>query len=210
MDLYYIAIRQYVIYNIRKNTIEQPMSESIDQESDLSFHTAIEEPFTSLTSTSHKSSNGWVSYPTNEGKDSTNSSSPNLGNESIVNDIISRRRNASSGPANNLSQSARRDTENKKLKELRRLKRLQKTIKNRGGLDNMRDFVLNSEIDAEYARLAKEAEQFALPIDELERIEKQKEEDLDDDEILEFIEQRDKYQYELDQILNENIAKEGL
>lgn len=74
----------------------------------------------------------------------------------------------------------------------------------------MRDFVLNSEIDAEYARLAKEAEQFALPIDELERIEKQTEEDLDDDEILEFIEQRDKYQYELDQILNENIAKEGL
>ena len=72
----------------------------------------------------------------------------------------------------------------------------------RGGLDKMEEMVMQGEHFREIQRLKQEAQKNSIPSDIAEYMEWQNNEDLEDDELLAFIEKQETYKKELEQLLN--------
>lgn len=93
------------------------------------------------------------------------------------------------------------------MKRLRDDKRSHKVAHNRGGLDKMELFVMNSELSQELQRLSLQAQENALPPDLAESFEREQQEDLEDDALIHYMDQRDQLDQELESMLAELSLK---
>ncbi|CAD6624337.1 BAG_1a_G0015400.mRNA.1.CDS.1 [Saccharomyces cerevisiae] len=127
---------------------------------------------------------------------------------SVVSDIISSRRDRSQdffGPHSSspIAPSERqRADQRSRLESMRLTRRRDKMTKVRGGLEKMEEMIMQGEHLREMQRLKQEAQKNALPSDMAEYMEWQNNEDLEDDELLAFIEKQETYKNELEHFLN--------
>lgn len=127
---------------------------------------------------------------------------------SVVSDVISNRRDRSQdffGPHSSspIAPSERqRADQRSRLESMRSTKRQNKMTKIRGGLEKMEEMIMQGEYLREMRRLKQEAQKNAVPSDMAEYMEWQNNEDLEDDELLDFVEKQETYKQELEQLLN--------
>ncbi|CAI4060513.1 hypothetical protein SKDZ_05G1840 [Saccharomyces kudriavzevii ZP591] len=127
---------------------------------------------------------------------------------SVVSDVISNRQDRSQdffGPHSSspIATSERQKTNQRsRLKSMRSSKRQEKMTEKRGGLEKMEQMVMQGEHLREIERLRQEAQKNAVPSDMAEFMEWENNEDLEDDELLSFIERQETYKRELEQFLN--------
>ncbi|CCH62702.1 hypothetical protein TBLA_0I00390 [Henningerozyma blattae CBS 6284] len=91
----------------------------------------------------------------------------------------------------------------RQAEEDRKSKRLSQSLKIRGGLDKMEEFVIRGERLKELQELAKQAEEHTLPSEFAEKYEEANGEDIDDDDLLECLEARENKAAELEILLAE-------
>lgn len=94
-----------------------------------------------------------------------------------------------------------REEQNRKVDQRRTAHRDNNAKKRRGGNEEMERFVMNSEREKELQSLKLQAEEHAIPMDEVERLEKEEQEEKDDDELLDYVAEREHIGKELDQML---------
>ncbi|QHS72894.1 Rtt105p [Saccharomyces paradoxus] len=127
---------------------------------------------------------------------------------SVVSDVISNRRDRSQdffGPHSSspIAPSERqRADQRSRLESMRSTKRRDKMTKIRGGLEKMEEMIMQGEHLREMRRLRHEAQKNTVPSDMAEYMEWQNNEDLEDDELLDFVEKQETYKKELEQLLN--------
>ncbi|CAI4038577.1 SMKI05G1885 [Saccharomyces mikatae IFO 1815] len=143
-----------------------------------------------------------------EKKHQRNDTSQIEGSPSVVSDIILNRRDRSQdffGPHSSspiASSERHRADQRSRLECMRSTKRREKMTELRGGLDKMEEMVMQGEHFREIQRLKQEAQKNSIPSDIAEYMEWQNNEDLEDDELLAFIEKQETYKKELEQLLN--------
>lgn len=89
------------------------------------------------------------------------------------------------------------------VEHIRSTKRDDRVMDRRGGLDRMEKFVMKGEHLQEVNQLALQAQQHVIPPELVETMEKEQQEDLEDDELIEFIDRKEKWDKELEQVLSE-------
>lgn len=131
--------------------------------------------------------------------------------ESVSGEIISHRKgyyrdmfpSYSSSPTH--SNRRMQNEKDKKLGQAKASKRDKNALKIRGGLENMENFVMKSEL-LEVQRIQQlQALEHEIPDELIEKLEQERNEDLEDDELIELINRRDCWEKELNQILSELI-----
>lgn len=89
------------------------------------------------------------------------------------------------------------------IENIRSIKLDDRVMDRRGGLDNMEKFVMIGEHLQEVNQLKLQAQQHVIPPELAETLEKEQQEDLEDDELMEFIDRKEKWDKELEQVLSE-------
>lgn len=179
------------------------MSDNLEPGSDGTYFSAVEEQNSSFYETPRKNNNNshW-NLPSSVSRFSE-------GRGNVVTDILNNRRATSiqgMSPTRHRIEN-RKQSDQQKLKEIRKAQMLQKVMEKRGGLEKMQNFIMYNENNEYLSRLLKEAEQNQIPLDQLEQIEaEQKEADLDDEDILEYFDQVDQYENELNQLLENQTS----
>ncbi|CCF60541.1 hypothetical protein KAFR_0K01870 [Kazachstania africana CBS 2517] len=144
-----------------------------------------------------------LSEQTTPQKTASNSELSSSAPRSIVGDIISNRSKKSSFPTsspifNNEKKAAQRN-------RTRQSRRETSTLQKRGGLDAMEKFIMESEQRDEMENLNLQAMNHSIPFDHITTLEEEQREqiELEDDDLLQFIEHREEYERELEQLLSE-------
>lgn len=133
--------------------------------------------------------------------------------DSVADDVLSSRKSYykdlfpsySSSPTR--SHRKNHEEQAQKLRRTRASRKDENVLKRRGGLECMENFVMRGEHQEETQRLQAQALEHAIPDDLLETLEWEQQEDLQDDELIELIDQREQWEKELDQVLSELIIK---
>lgn len=95
-----------------------------------------------------------------------------------------------------------RERQRQHVQDDKRTKKHDSLIKKRGGFDKMKEFVMRNERRTEVEALAKEAQENSLHADDAYLYEQeQAADDLDDPELLEYLETRENMTHELEQLL---------
>ncbi|CAI1957931.1 hypothetical protein SEUBUCD646_0E01920 [Saccharomyces eubayanus] len=127
---------------------------------------------------------------------------------SIVSSVISNRRDRAQevfGPHSSspiATSEQQRINQRSQLVSMRSSKRQQRMTEKRGGLEKMEQMIMQGERLREIERLKQEAQRNAVPSDMAEFMEWENNEDLEDDDLLAFIEKQESYKKELEQLLN--------
>ncbi|SMN18247.1 similar to Saccharomyces cerevisiae YER104W RTT105 Protein with a role in regulation of Ty1 transposition [Maudiozyma saulgeensis] len=133
------------------------------------------------------------------------------GTRSVVSDLVNDRRERS-GQSNKLNiQSSplaernRKDEQSRKLNEMRTTRNDKKRIERRGGLDKMEEMVMDGEKAIEDKRLHHNATEHSIPAELAADIEKEQQEEMElyDDDLIEFIEQKEQWERELEEMMSE-------
>ncbi|CAR26175.1 hypothetical protein ZYGR_0E01580 [Zygosaccharomyces rouxii] len=127
--------------------------------------------------------------------------------EGIADDIFSYRKGQyadafpsySSSPIR--SRRKHNEVQNRKVAQRRVAHRDNSTVKVRGGNEEMEKFVMTSERERELRRLKLQAEEHAIRMDEVEKFEKEQREEIEDEELLDYVEKREQCEKELEQML---------
>ena len=140
--------------------------------------------------------------------------SPTNSERSVVDDVLASRRQKSIrgpifgdsfGSQRMESREARRRLAAQKQAETRSELRQKKLLALRGGEDETERFVMNSELSEELEQLQMEAQKNSIPSELWEdyELEHRKEMELEDEELVQFLENRDVWERELEQLLSD-------
>ncbi|GAV52154.1 hypothetical protein ZYGR_0AG01450 [Zygosaccharomyces rouxii] len=127
--------------------------------------------------------------------------------EGVADDIFSYRKDhyADSFPSYSSSpirlRRKHREEQNRKIDQRRIVHRDNSAVRTRGGNEQMEKFVMTSERERELQRLKLQAEQHAIPMDEVEKLENEQREEMEDEELLDYVAKREQCEKELDQML---------
>lgn len=133
---------------------------------------------------------------------------------SIVSNVISNRRDRAQevfGPHSSspiATSEQQRMNQRSQLVSMRSSKRQERMTERRGGLEKMEQMIMQGERLREIERLKQEAQRNAVPSEMAEFMEWENNEDLEDDDLLAFIEKQESYKKELEQFLsnpNKNV-----
>ena len=103
-----------------------------------------------------------------------------------------------------LAEKLNRIDQRQKLENIRQCKKENKRSIRRGGLEKMEWFVMNGEKIIEENNLKLDADKHMIPVDILAELEKEQEEEmelLEDDDLIEFIEQKEHWEKELEEMM---------
>lgn len=130
---------------------------------------------------------------------------------SVVSDIVSNRQQKTDNPnkfttlLSPLSHTSHIDEQSRKLREMRSTRNNDKTMQRRGGLDNMAYFVMKGERAIEVESLKHDADVNTIPPDLAENLEKEQNEEMElyDEDLIEFIENKEVWERELEQMMSD-------
>ena len=134
---------------------------------------------------------------------------------SVVDSVVSDRRERSmnAGRYNKLSSPLanlhHKEAQTRKLNDARSSRAQQKAMERRGGLEKMESLVMNSEKADEAEAMRRDAAENAIPAElasDLER-EQQDEMELHDEDLMNFIERRDEWERELEEMMADFSVK---
>lgn len=127
--------------------------------------------------------------------------------EGIADEIFSNRRSQYSSTFPSFSSSPirlqreQKELRDRRVAQQRTAHRDQNALKARGGSDNIEKFVMESLRRQELQRMSQQAEEHTIPMEEVEELESEQQEDLDDEALIEYIAQRERLEKELDNML---------
>lgn len=127
--------------------------------------------------------------------------------EGVTEDILSHRKEqyADTFPSYSSSpirfQKDRREIRNGKANRRRTAHRDDSAMKIRGGDEEMEKFIMQNERKRELHNLKLQAEEHAIPMDEVEKFESEYREEAEDKELLDYVAKREQCEKELDQML---------
>ncbi|KAG0669110.1 hypothetical protein C6P45_004051 [Maudiozyma exigua] len=134
----------------------------------------------------------------------------NDSSRSIVDNIIVDRQERSANSSklgiqsSPLTDKLNRISQRQRLDDMRQSKKENKKSMRRGGLEKMEWFVMNGEKIIEDKNLKVDADKHMIPVDILAELEKEQEEEmelLEDDDLIEFIEQKEHWEKELEDMM---------
>lgn len=127
--------------------------------------------------------------------------------EGITDDIFNHRKDQYAGAFPSYSSSPiklrkkHREEQNRKVDQRRVIHRHNSAVKTRGGHEEMEKFVLDREQERELQILKLQAEENAIPVEEVEELENQQREEIEDEELLDYVTKKEWCEKELDQML---------
>lgn len=111
-----------------------------------------------------------------------------------------------------LTEKLNRIDQRQKLQDMRQSKKEIKREMRRGGLEKMEWFVMNGEKMFEEKNLKLDADKHMIPVDILAELEKEQEEEmelLEDDDLIKFVEQKEHWEKELEDMMADFSITEG-
>ena len=131
-------------------------------------------------------------------------------NDSVVEELLSNRKElyqetfspVSSSPIEYQRQQLSNQKRQKEQKR-RNMAKQEKVLAHRGGLEKMEQFIMSGERSRELQVLGKQAEDNSIPPEIAEEIEKEQQEDLSDDDLIELLTNQSHWEQELELMLSD-------
>ena len=182
--------------------------------------TSRDSPFngTSESTSKFKYPSSPISGPSIENQINNSVSRRDDSPRSVVDNIIVDRQERSANSSklgiqsSPLTEKLNRIDQRQKLQDMRQSKKEIKREMRRGGLEKMEWFVMNGEKIIEEKNLKLDADKHMIPVDILAELEKEQEEEmelLEDDDLIEFVEQKEHWEKELEDMIADFSITEG-
>lgn len=153
--------------------------------------------------------------PSKKNRPSNKESPSERRNQSVVDNVVSDRKDRSmnagkyttlSSPLANLHH---KESQTRKMLDIRSSKAEEKAMRRRGGLEQMENLVMNSEKATESANMRRDADENTIPAELAENLEKEQQEEMElyDEDLIQFIERRDVWERELEEMMAEFSVK---